>query len=44
MRKLETLMNGRPVAIATANIGCLLHLHGHTATPVMHWINVVADG
>jgi len=43
-RKLETLMNGSPVAVATANIGCLLHLQGHTAAPVMHWLNVVADG
>jgi glycolate oxidase iron-sulfur subunit len=41
--KLEALMGGRPAAVATANIGCLLHLQGHSATPVRHWLNVVAD-
>jgi glycolate oxidase iron-sulfur subunit len=42
-RKLERLEEGRPEAIATANIGCLSHLQGGTATPVRHWIELVDD-
>jgi len=40
-RKLEALEAGAPAAIATANIGCLTHLQGGTATPVRHWIELV---
>src|SRR4051812_39044917 len=36
-RKLDRLHEGRPAAIATANIGCLSHLQGGTQTPVRHW-------
>lgn len=43
-RKLESLLSGRPEVVATANIGCLLHLHGHTRIPVVHWLDLVADG
>ena len=35
---------GGPEAIATANIGCLAHLQGGTATPVRHWIELLDDG
>lgn len=42
-RKLENLEAGRPVAIATANIGCLSHLQGGTATPVRHWIELLDE-
>ena len=40
-RKLSALEAGRPEVIATANIGCLSHLQGGTATPVRHWIELV---
>ena len=38
-RKLASL--GTPDVIATANIGCLNHLQGGTATPVRHWIELL---
>jgi glycolate dehydrogenase iron-sulfur subunit len=41
-RKLAALEEGTPQAIATANIGCLMHLQEPTATPVRHWIELVA--
>jgi glycolate oxidase iron-sulfur subunit len=40
-RKLATLEQGAPQAIASANIGCLTHLQGASATPVRHWIELV---
>src|SRR5882672_646559 len=40
-RKLAALEAGRPEVIATANIGCLMHLQGGTATPVRHWIELI---
>jgi glycolate oxidase iron-sulfur subunit len=40
-RKLAALAAGRPDVIATANIGCLTHLQGGTATPVRHWIELI---
>jgi len=40
-RKLGALEAGRPDVIATANIGCLTHLQGGTATPVRHWIELL---
>jgi len=40
-RKLAALQAGRPEVIATANIGCLSHLQGGTATPVRHWIELL---
>jgi glycolate oxidase iron-sulfur subunit len=36
--KLACLSAGAPAAIASANIGCIAHLQGGTATPVAHWI------
>jgi glycolate dehydrogenase iron-sulfur subunit len=39
--KLAALCGGMPVAIATANIGCLAHLQSGTALPVKHWIELV---
>jgi glycolate oxidase iron-sulfur subunit len=39
--KVAALDSGRPRAIATANIGCLMHLQSGTQTPVRHWIEVV---
>jgi glycolate oxidase iron-sulfur subunit len=40
-RKLTALTAGTPDVIATANIGCLAHLQGATATPVRHWIELL---
>jgi glycolate oxidase iron-sulfur subunit len=39
--KLDSLLAGQPQVIATANIGCLLHLRSGTDTPVTHWINLL---
>ncbi len=38
--KLAALEAGKPVIIATANIGCLSHLQGGTDTPITHWIEM----
>jgi glycolate oxidase iron-sulfur subunit len=40
-RKLGHLEAGSPETILSANIGCLTHLAGATATPVRHWIEWV---
>ena len=40
-RKLAALQAPMPQFIATANIGCLSHLQGATATPVRHWIELL---
>jgi glycolate oxidase iron-sulfur subunit len=42
-RKLATLEEGAPQAIATANIGCLAHLQAAAAIPVRHWIELVDE-
>jgi len=42
-RKLEHLMVGAPAVIATANIGCQLHLTGTAVVPVKHWLEIVAE-
>jgi glycolate oxidase iron-sulfur subunit len=42
-RKLEHLMAGAPAVIATANIGCQLHLAGTAVVPVKHWLEIVAE-
>lgn len=39
--KLNNLLQEKPALIATANIGCLLHLRGGTDTRVVHWINLL---
>ncbi|MGE4240189.1 glycolate oxidase subunit GlcF [Ramlibacter sp.] len=40
-RKLGHLGALEPQAIISANIGCITHLQGGTATPVKHWIEVL---
>lgn len=40
-KKLANLKRQQPDVIATANIGCMLHLQSATDTPVMHWIELV---
>ncbi len=41
--KLQDLTQGAPAEIATANIGCLLHLQAQSALPVRHWVVTVAE-
>lgn len=40
-KKLSALESGQPDVIATANIGCLAHMQGDAAVPVVHWINLI---
>ena len=42
-RKLAHLAATQPQAIVSANIGCITHLQGGTTTPVLHWIELIAD-
>jgi glycolate oxidase iron-sulfur subunit len=42
-RKLAHLQAGAPEMIATANIGCQLHLAAGTPRPVRHWIELLDD-
>lgn len=41
--KVSALESGEPVAIATANIGCLTHIQSGTARAVRHWIELLDD-
>ena len=41
--KLAALQHGEPEVIATANVGCQLHLAGASKVPVVHWIELL-DG
>jgi glycolate oxidase iron-sulfur subunit len=45
-RKLANIAGLKPDVIATANIGCLHHLSGPDAPPIVHWAELVdwADG
>ena len=41
-RKIDAIKQEQPDIIATANIGCLLHLQSASGdTPVMHWIELL---
>jgi glycolate oxidase iron-sulfur subunit len=42
-RKVRNLQSGGPILIATANIGCMLHLEKAMGTPVMHWLEIIDD-
>lgn len=42
--KLAALQAGAPSLIATANIGCQLHLAGAASRPVRHWIELLDKG
>ncbi len=42
-RKLAALEAAAPEVVATANIGCLLHLKVLSPRPVMHWLEVLAQ-
>lgn len=39
--KITNLLAGKPEVIATANIGCLMHIQGGTDKPVKHWIELL---
>lgn len=41
--KLSALRADAPEVIATANIGCLLHLQSAADRPVRHWIELLDD-
>ena len=41
--KLSALHSDRPDIIATANIGCQMHLASQTRSPVKHWLEVIDD-
>jgi glycolate oxidase iron-sulfur subunit len=39
--KLQDLSSDNPALIATANIGCLLHLQSGTEIPIHHWLEII---
>lgn len=41
--KVDALESGKPEQIATANIGCLVHLQGGSRLPVRHWIELMDE-
>jgi glycolate oxidase iron-sulfur subunit len=41
--KVEALESVRPEIIATANIGCQLHIGGGTELPVVHWLELLDE-
>jgi glycolate oxidase iron-sulfur subunit len=41
-QKIQTLEHGGPEIIATANIGCQVHLQAKTRLPVVHWITLIS--
>ncbi len=42
-QKIEALQATDPHVIASANIGCIVHLQGGTHTPVKHWLEVLDE-
>jgi glycolate oxidase iron-sulfur subunit len=40
-RKVQHIESAQPDVIATANVGCLLHLQSGTHIPVKHWIEML---
>ncbi|ALL70773.1 Glycolate oxidase, iron-sulfur subunit GlcF (plasmid) [Paraburkholderia caribensis MBA4] len=42
--KMLALESGRPDVIATANVGCQMHLDSAGKTQVRHWIELVEEG
>jgi len=41
--KLSALQNGQPELIATANIGCQMHMASKADVPVKHWLEVLDE-
>ncbi|MGP1630783.1 MAG: glycolate oxidase subunit GlcF [Giesbergeria sp.] len=42
-RKIGHLAELSPRVITSANIGCITHLQSGTATPVLHWVQIVDE-
>jgi glycolate oxidase iron-sulfur subunit len=42
-RKLADLLRSQPACIASANVGCILHLQTGSQVPVRHWLELLAD-
>ena len=40
-KALQALAHDQPAVIATANVGCQLHLQAAAGVPVMHWIELL---
>jgi len=40
--KIDALQAGNPSCIATANVGCQLHLETASDVPVLHWVELAA--
>jgi len=43
-KKLSNIHKAKPSVIATANIGCQLHLQSASKVPVVHWIELLEAG
>jgi glycolate oxidase iron-sulfur subunit len=41
--KVLALESGKPEIIATANVGCQLHLEAGTSIPVVHWLELLDE-
>ncbi len=41
--KVRAIVHGEPDVVATANIGCQLHLQTGLGRPVVHWVELVDD-
>ena len=41
--KIQCLNEHKPGIIATANIGCLLHIQSQSSVPVKHWVELLDD-
>lgn len=41
--KLDALQAGHPAVIATANIGCQMHLNSESTVPVHHWVELLDE-
>jgi glycolate dehydrogenase iron-sulfur subunit len=41
--KLSALQNDQPDLIATANIGCQMHMASKADVPVKHWLEIIED-
>jgi len=44
VNKLAALESGEPQVIATANVGCQLHLQSASSRPVVHWLELIDPG
>jgi glycolate oxidase iron-sulfur subunit len=40
-RKIDSLMANQPELIATANVGCQMHIGTVADVPVVHWLELL---